>query len=240
MSERKHIQSLQFDRIGFHFENDPQLFSDLSVDFVMNKTIWLRSEGAEGKSTFLQLMSGLLVPTSGHYRINNEEFTDMSFEDFLPYRLNIGYSFDQGGLIHNRTIEENILLPLLYHKLMPAREAKKRAHEYMERLEIIDSKDLRPSYVRGRVRKMACLIRALVTHPDLLLLDDPSVGLDEPLMKKFVDIIDELQASGRLHSIYISSYDEKFMNLLNHQEALLDADGLHYSAEEDHKKVVNL
>jgi phospholipid/cholesterol/gamma-HCH transport system ATP-binding protein len=221
ISERPHFESLRFEKATFAYEHKgvigagaekTEIIKNVSFEFPLQKLLWIQSENANGKSTLMQLLAGIILPTNGNYYINNVCITEMSFEDFLPYRLNIGYGFDQGGLLHNRTIEENILLPIFYHKLMPARDAKDRAHHYMEKMKILDSKDLRPSYVRGRVRKIACLIRAIIHHPDLLLLDDPTMGLDEELSLVFAQIIDDLKNNNEIKTIYISSFDKKFMS----------------------------
>ena len=230
--ERKPIEKMQFENVSFRYHSRMPLFTDLNFDFPMNTTVRVVSEGAEGKSTLLQLMAGLVVPNSGRFLLNGLSVGDMSFEELLPYRLNIGYGFDSGGLIHNRTIEENILLPLFYHRTMSGRLARKRVHEYMERLEIIDAKDDRPSFVRGRVKKMACLIRALAHHPDVLLLDDPSVGLSQELSVKLLELIAEIQKEGRLQTVYITSYDQKFLNLVKHESIYLSATSISTSPPE--------
>ena len=71
----------------------------------------------------MRLLAGLEQPTRGAYLINGKNVGEMSFEESLPYRLAIGYGYDYGGLIHNRTLKDNVLLPLIYHKLVSEKEA---------------------------------------------------------------------------------------------------------------------
>lgn len=125
------------------------------------KIIWLQSSEGAGKSTVLQLMAGLLQPQQGKYLINNENVAEMSFEEFLPYRLSIGYSFDYGGLINNRTIFENIILPLVYHKILPYEEARLQVDGLLKRFELEKFRNQRPAHIPGRVRKVACLLKKL-------------------------------------------------------------------------------
>src|SRR3954463_3151040 len=106
------IQQIRFEGLNFtHGGHDPTL-SNADFEFPTNKIIWIQSTEGAGKSTVLQILAGLLIPQSGKYLLNEDNVTDMTFEDFLTYRLGIGYTFDYGGLINNKSIEDNLLLPL--------------------------------------------------------------------------------------------------------------------------------
>jgi phospholipid/cholesterol/gamma-HCH transport system ATP-binding protein len=233
------IDSIRFDSLNFsHDGHDPTL-TNADFDFPTNKVIWIQSHEGAGKSTVLQILAGLLVPQSGKYILNNDNVTDMSFEDFLTYRLGIGYTFDYGGLINNRTIEENLLLPLTYHNLISRGEAKQRVENILRRFDLMKFKDERPAHVPGRVRKLGCLLRALVIHPEMLLMDDPSVGLGSDTTGVFVDVIHDLRKQGHLKHIFVTSYDDKFMGLMDYDCIYLDQGQLYLEAEDATKKVVN-
>jgi ABC-type transporter Mla maintaining outer membrane lipid asymmetry ATPase subunit MlaF len=154
--------------------------------------------------------------------------------------MQIGYSFDYGGLINNRSLLDNMMLPLLYHKTLPQKEAKERVEEMLSTFDLMKFAHERPAHVPGRVRKTTCLLRSLVMHPQMLLLDDPSVGLGQDSVYTFVDYIHKLRKEGHLKHIFISSYDEKFMNLLNYQIVHLDDGQLYFQAVDPEKRVVHL
>jgi len=233
------IESLKFENITFAHENhDPTLLQS-DFEFPMDSVVWVKSSEGEGKSTILQILAGLLIPQHGKYFINNEDVADMSFEDFLPYRLKIGYSFDYGGLINNRTVFENILLPLAYHKVVPYRDAKLRVENLIQRFDIDKFKNERPAHIPGRVRKLTCLLRALVMKPQLLLMDDPSVGLGHDTAQEFVDLIHDMRSEGDLKHIFLSSYDDKFMNMFSYKVIHIDQSQIHQTTN-DEKKVANL
>ena len=233
------IKSLKFEQVSFHYENSPIIFEDVNFDFPTDKFVWVRSlHSGSGRSTLLQILAGLAPLSSGQYKINGENISEMSFEEFLPYRLAIGYSFDFGGLLHNQTLLENLKLPLMYHKICSHSEAVKKVTHYMEALDILKYKDLRPSNVQTSVRKIAALIRPLLLNPQLLLLDDPSLGVEQEIVLKYLDIIQELRKKGTCQHVFISTFDEKLMGLIEHQEVLINNSQL--VAEEIGKKVVNL
>jgi len=235
------IESLKFEGVSFTHEGQDPIVQNVEFDFPMNEILWVKAEEGAGKSSLLQILAGLQIPQSGKYLINGENVVDMSFEEFLPYRLQIGYSFDYGGLINNRTLFDNLMLPLLYHKTVSPKEAKERVENMFKEFSVEKFAHERPAHVPGRVRKLACLLRALVMRPQMLLLDDPSVGLGQDSVYTFVDHVHKLRKEdGCFKHIFISSYDEKFMNLFDYQIIHLDDGQLYYQAVDPEKRVVHL
>ena len=235
------IQSLKFEGLVFGFESQDPLFDKVDFDFPMNQTVWARASSGEGRSSLLQLMAGLQSPSFGKYIINDQNVSEMSFEEFLPYRLNIGYGFDFGGLIHNRSLLENVTLPLVYHKMMTDEEAQEKMRGYFNFLGAGKFMDQKPSMVPGGIRKLTCLVRALATSPEVLLLDDPSVGLGQETILKYFDLVQELRAQGKCQHIFISSFDEKLMSCLDHTEIFIEEGQIYKDlTEENQKKVVSL
>lgn len=236
----KVIKNLRFEGLTFSHEGSDATLKNADFEFPKDKVIWLKSVEGAGKSTVLQILAGLLIPQSGSYFINDDNVREMTFEEFLSYRLGIGYTFDYGGLINNRTIEDNLLLPLHYHELIPRKQAYERVTDYIKRFELEKYKSERPAHVPGRVRKLACLLRALVIHPQMLLMDDPSVGLGAETTNLFADLITEQYEAGTLKHIFVSSYDEKFMSLFDYDIVHIDGGNLYHQEEENTKKVANL
>ncbi len=234
------IQSLKFENLQFGFEGQDPLFEHVDFEFPTGEIVWVKAESGAGRSSLLQILAGLAVPQKGKYLINDQNVAEMSFEEFLPYRLAIGYGFDFGGLIHNRTLQENIILPLVYHKVCSEAEAKERAQFYLQKLGGFKLKDQRPSNVPGGMRKLVCMIRAIITEPQLLLLDDPSVGLGQDTSLKFFDCIHELRKQGKSQHVFISSFDEQLMSCLPHKEIFLDCGQIYGEIVDGEKKVVSL
>lgn len=234
------IESLKFEGISFSHEGQEPVIQNVEFDFPMNEILWVKAEEGAGKSSLLQVLGGLQIPQSGRYLINGENVADMSFEEFLPYRLEIGYSFDYGGLINNRTIYDNLMLPLLYHKVVSQEQAKERVDEIIRLFDIAKFAHERPAHVPGRIRKLTCLMRSVVMRPQVLLLDDPSVGLGQDSVYTFVDHLHKLRDEGFLKHVFISSYDDKFMSLMNYQIIHLDDGQLYFQAVDPEKRVVHL
>jgi ABC-type transporter Mla maintaining outer membrane lipid asymmetry ATPase subunit MlaF len=234
------IQNLRFENLQFGYEGQDPVFENVDFDFPLQKIIWVKASTGAGRSTLLQLMAGLVMPTKGKYLLNDQSVTEMSFEEFLPYRLQIGYGFDFGGLLHNRTVLENLTLPLVYHKICGEKEAQDKAHYYLQELNALQFANKRPSEIPGGMRKLTCLIRAVITEPQILLLDDPSVGVGQDTFLKFFDLVGELRKKEKCQHIFISSFDDKLMNCIEHSEIFIDCGQIYGDLSEPEKKAVNL
>lgn len=234
------IETIKFEALTFAHEGHSPLLQSADFEFPMNEIVWVKGTEGQGKSSLLQVLAGLLMPQSGFFFINENNVLNMSFEEFLPYRLAIGYTFDYGGLISNRTVYDNLMLPLAYHKLVPMEEAVARVEGVIKTFALEKFAHERPAHIPGRVRKLVCLLRSLVMQPQVLIMDDPSVGLGQDTLYTFVDYIHGMRQEGHLKHIFMSSYDEKYMSLFNYQIIHID-EGQVYLQNVDHeKKVVHL
>lgn len=221
------IKSLQFKNLSFQYDPAVLILDQVDFDFPMFKTVWFHAPSGHGRSSLLQLIGGLIEPSKGHYFINDMDLQETTFEEFLPYRLKIGYGFDFGGLLNNRTILENLTLPLVYHKILSPDKAEARALEYLGFMGLKRYKDARPAVVPGGVRKLTCMIRSLILHPEVLLLDDPSVGMNEEAVLKFFDLVRRVKEENALQHVFISSFDTKLMGYLGASEILISESKLY-------------
>lgn len=221
----KPVQALKFENLTFAFEGTSEpLFRDISMTLPTAKAVWVRSSGGRGKSTLLRLLAGLLSPTAGCYSINGVNVSDMSFEQFLPYRLNMGYSFDFGGLLSNKTLAENLLLPLLYHNLVPAEDAVARVDEVIKMFGLEQNKDRRPSAVPGSQRKLVCVLRAFINWPQVVFLDDPLTGLKQDNINDLIHYVEESFSMFGLKQIFFTSENPLLADHFKAEELLIAQD----------------
>lgn len=142
------------------------------IDFRVNKGEFVSIVGPSGcgKSTLLSLLCGLLKPESGTILLSGEPITDKN-------RFRIGYMLQHDHLFEWRSVKKNILLGLEIQKKISA-AALEEADQQLKTYGLYDFKDAKPSQLSGGMRQRAALIRTLLLHPDLLLLDEPFSALD--------------------------------------------------------------
>jgi NitT/TauT family transport system ATP-binding protein len=143
------------------------------IDFFVNEGDFLAIVGPSGcgKSTLLSMICGLLTPSDGCISMGTIQTADE------VHPASLGYMFQKDQLFEWRTVEKNILLGLeITHRL--TEENLAYANELIERYGLSRFRSSRPSELSGGMRQRAALIRTLVMHPDILLLDEPFSALD--------------------------------------------------------------
>jgi putative ABC transport system ATP-binding protein len=150
-----------------------------------------------GKSTLMHIIGCLDVPTSGLYRLAGQDVSRMSEVELAHVRnRSIGFVFQQYNLLPTMTAWRNVELPLTYANVDKA-ERRVRAMEALERVGIAHCADHRPGEMSGGQQQRVAVARALVTNPDLILCDEPTGALDTVAAGEVLDLLSELNQSGR-------------------------------------------
>ncbi len=208
------IDMIEFSDMTFGFEGHDLLFEKVNCWFPLNENVWVTSQGEPGRTSLLKILAGLYQPSEGQFFINDLNITDMSFEEFLPYRLRIGYAFDNLSLISNRSLLQNITLPLRYHDFEPPDEANRFAKELLDIFEVGEYADERPASVTPSVQKCAILARAFVLKPEMIILDDPDDSMDTDQLKNLVKLIKIARQYWGLKHVFFSARRKTFGELL--------------------------
>lgn len=209
------FKQLRFENLNFGFGRSDLLFDNVTVNIPLDSVTWIYGASGLGKSSLLRILAGLLFPMGGNYLINGIAVNNLTFEGFLPYRLRIGFGFDQGGLLNNKTVWDNLMLPLSYHRV-PEEEAQARVKNILEAFRIKPIAYERPSSLARGMQKMAILARTFVLEPELVLLDDPTGGLGRDQKDLLKAWIVSQKEKGILKHIFLASEDYKFLeNFIN-------------------------
>lgn len=216
------IESIRFEEMSFAYEGQPPIFTRMNLDLPLGCNVLVTGPAGNGQSTFLRLLAGLLMPTDGRLVINGQNVSDMSFEEFQPFRGKIGYTFEYGGLFANRTLLDNLTLPLLYHKIFRPDEADDIARGLARQFKFERQLDTRPAAVSGGLRKLVCVLRAFLLRPQLMVMDDPFTGLDAGSARGLIDLIRERREAGELRHVFFTSRDEVWPGRIGHDILLIE------------------
>lgn len=145
-----------------------------------------------GRSTVVKCAAGLLPPASGEVRYEMRDIYDMSFGEDQRYRARSAVVLEGGALLVNRTIFENVALPLRYHLAMKGDDLELFVDRLLLKVGYTESPDALPWQVSGRARKLAAIARALVREPELVIIDRFFEGLDAPDAKRIMELLLEL------------------------------------------------
>jgi ABC-type transporter Mla maintaining outer membrane lipid asymmetry ATPase subunit MlaF len=178
---------------------DPTAVVLADVNWTVNAGDFWAVAGLQGsgKSDFLMMSAGLMPPGSGRYSLFGEKMPIFD-ERRLLERLRLGLVFENGQLFNQLTIEENLALPLRYHKNLTQWDAKSAVQAMLEATELTPWADSTPGALGMNWRKRAGLARALMLKPEILLIDSPLAGLDLRHLYWWLDFLERLSKEHNL------------------------------------------
>jgi phospholipid/cholesterol/gamma-HCH transport system ATP-binding protein len=204
------IDSFALNQVGFRYPSGGAILENVSLELPMNAVLHVTGPTGHGQSTLLKVLALLVEPTAGTVSVNGMLATEMTFEEFLPWRLEIGYTFENGGLLANRTLEDNLSLPHLYHNFSEPDAIKKEIADIAKRFRFANMLDRRPAAVSGGLRKLITILRPVLLRPSFLVMDDPFSGLDPETAKELEKLVSELREKSEIETVYFTSRDEKW------------------------------
>ena len=166
-----------FDHVSLAFD-DNVILRDISFVLKTAHTkIFLGASGA-GKSTILRLILGLLKPDAGRIFVNGERVDNMTEDDLMRVRVDLGMVFQEGALFDSLTVRENVGYKLFEESRMPFEQANRRVEEVLGFVGLAEYIDRMPSELSGGQRRRVAIARAMAAKPRILLYDEPTTGLD--------------------------------------------------------------
>ena len=158
-----------------------------------------------GKSTLMNMLGCLDVPTSGSYKLDGQEVSRLKDDRLAEIRnFKIGFIFQKFNLLQKLSAIENVELPLIYQGVHN-KEAKRRAIEALTTVSLKDRMYHRPSELSGGQQQRVAIARALVTKPPVLLADEPTGALDSKTGIEVMNMLKELNSNG--NTIVLITHD---------------------------------
>lgn len=169
------------------------------VDFTAEngKFYAILGKSGSGKSTMLNIIGALDIPTSGDVFINGNDIAAYKEKDLAIYRNSmIGFVFQSFYLEPTYTVEDNIALPLLINDVKK-KERRQRVEEVLEKIGISELIDKKANDISGGQKQRVALARALITNPSIILADEPTGNLDNVSGREVIQILRKLADEGK-------------------------------------------
>lgn len=182
-----------------------------------NEIFGIIGESGAGKSTLLRFINALERPDEGHVKVDGVLVQDLSSAALRTFRKEIGMVFQQFNLLNNKTVAENIRLPLELHRYTETLSVE----EVLEFVGLSDKRDHYPSQLSGGQKQRVGIARALITRPRILLCDEPTSALDANMRDEIVSVLAKAhQQFGT--TIVIVTHELEVIKSLCHRAAVLD------------------
>jgi phospholipid/cholesterol/gamma-HCH transport system ATP-binding protein len=182
-----------------------KVLDGVSLAVSRGETLAILGRSGTGKSVLLRMIIGLQTPDSGAVRIHGEDITGLSLDQLSGIRKKMGFLFQHAALYDSLTVEQNVAFPLQHHRReMSDSEQRDRVAELLEEVGMVGHLDKMPSDISGGMQKRVGLARALALDPDILLLDEPTAGLDPISSAEIDELILKLQAEHHMASVVVT------------------------------------
>ena len=208
--------AIVFDNVHIAFEEN-EILRGVSFRLAFGETKALFGVAGSGKSTILKLALGLLQPDSGSITVLGNDVTRMREREMLPVRSHLGMVFQESALFDSLTVRENVAFRLIEEKGLYDDETDQRVREALRFVELEHTVDLFPSELSGGMRRRVAIARAIITHPELLLYDSPTAGLDPVTSNTIVELIVKQRDVSKASSLLVTHRLQDAFTMATHE-----------------------
>lgn len=195
-------KAIIFEDVHLSFE-DVSVLNGISFELKRGETKTIFGVAGSGKSTMLKLCLGLIKPDAGHIYVLGHDVTAMPEEELFDLRSQVGIVFQESALFDSLTVRENVAFRLMEEKL-PEKEIEARVREALRFVELEHTLDMFPSSLSGGMRRRVGIARAIITHPEILLYDSPTGGLDPITSTTIIELIMKQRDVAKTSALLVS------------------------------------
>jgi putative ABC transport system ATP-binding protein len=194
---------------------------NVTTSFLRGEFTAIVGKSGSGKSTLLNILSGIDRPTEGEVLYGETLLQDMSENELARWRgKNIGIVFQFFQLIPTLTVLENVLLPMDFCNIIPARQRREKAYSLLKRMGVMQHADNLPSIISGGEQQRAAIARSLANAPAFIVADEPTGNLDTGNAESIVGLFRELASEGKgviivTHNNEIAAVADRVLHISN-------------------------
>ncbi len=197
---------IRFDRASKRYPPGIDALADVSFEIGQGELVTLSGHSGAGKSTLLKLIAGIERPTGGAVLVNGQNVGSLK-RGAIPYlRRNLGLVFQDQKLLFDRSVFDNVMLPLSITGF-PAAEAKRRVQAALDKVGLLAREKAMPIMLSGGEQQRLAIARAVVGRPNLLLADEPTAHLDAATAADVARVFLEFREVGV--TVLIATYDDR-------------------------------
>lgn len=172
-----------------------EVLKDINETIKKGEVVVIIGPSGSGKSTFLRCLNLLEEPTSGVINFEGEDITDKNV-DINKIREKMGMVFQQFNLFPHKTVMENLTIGPTKIKNISNGEAIKKGSELLEKVGLLDKKNIYPNSLSGGQKQRIAIARALAMEPDVMLFDEPTSALDPEMVGEVLGVMKSLAKDG--------------------------------------------
>lgn len=202
----------------YSYEVKKEALKDINLSVKKGEFLAIMGTSGSGKSTLLHILGCMDRLTTGEYRFEETDVSELSVKDWHEFRRkHISFVFQNFALINQYTVRENIMIPLKAQR-MRKKERNARVEHVAEVLGISEVLDKLPLHISGGQQQRAAIARAIVSDNELLLCDEPTGALDRNTGVEVMDILTNIHKTGKTiimvtHDMNIAEYADRIIRI---------------------------
>ena len=220
-----------------------QIFSGLNLSVPRGRITAIMGPSGTGKTTLLRLITGQIKPDKGTILFDGIDISKLKWRELYELRLRMGMLFQNGALLTDMSVFENVAFPLREHTDLPEELIRNLVLTKLQAVGLRGAAQLMPSELSGGMARRVALARSMATDPDMLIYDEPFAGLDPISMGMIVRLVRQMNYALGITSIVVSHDVEEMAILADTAYLLADgkvvAAGTMLSLKEHASEIVN-
>ncbi|MES2625455.1 MAG: cell division ATP-binding protein FtsE [Pseudomonadota bacterium] len=210
---------IKFDDVSKRYPGGHEALSHIDFHLERGELAFLTGHSGAGKSTLLKLIMHMELASSGQVIVNGQNLNKLKRRQVPFYRRNIGLVFQDHQLLFDRTVYDNVALPLMIAGYDP-REAARRVRAALDKVGLLHKENQNPIALSSGEQQRVGIARAVVNKPPLLLADEPTGNLDPELSAEIMELFKQFSGVGV--TVLIASHDLSLISRLEHRMLVLE------------------
>ena len=209
---------IEFQTVAKHYPNGYEALTNVSFELASGEMTFLTGHSGAGKSTLLKLLMLMERPTQGRVIVAGQDLGKLGTSRIPYYRRHIGVVFQDHQLLSDRTVFDNVALPLRIAGF-PEKDIGRRVRAALDKVGLLDREQYCPIALSGGEQQRVGIARTVVNKPPILIADEPTGNLDPDLSAEIMRIFEDFSHVGV--TVLIATHDLDLVNRFGHREIVL-------------------
>jgi cell division transport system ATP-binding protein len=214
----QYLMMIEFNQVSKRYPSGYEALSRVNFSLEKGEMTFLTGHSGAGKTSLLKLIALLERPTSGQIVVNGVQLNQLNKSHIPKFRERLGIIFQSPHLLQDRTVFDNVALPLLVQGFA-THTISKRVHAALDRVGLLNKEKMLPIHLSGGEQQRVGIARAVVHKPALLLADEPTGNLDPALANEVMSLFREFNQAGV--SVLVATHDLALIAGMKHRIVML-------------------
>ena len=211
---------VSFSAVAKRYPGGEEALRGVTFSVEAAELLFITGRSGAGKSTLLKLIPAIERPTAGSVLVNGQNVSALK-RGAIPYlRRNVGLVFQDQKLLYDRSVYDNVMLPLSFSS-HPPKEAARRVRASLDKVGLLSREKANPIQLSGGEQQRVAIARAVVNRPSILLADEPTANLDAESARRILDIFVEFNQVGV--TVLIATHDHELVRAYGKRVVTIEA-----------------